>query len=164
MKVDHKIYGLIGHPVEHSLSPAMHNAAFTELGIDAGRENRLIEVWNKIDRLDADARVRLFNQADRQPDGRRPVLLSALTGEGIERLTAAIETRIGEGRVTLNLLLDPADGAGMSWLHRHTEVLSKEMRGAHLAVTARMDAAKAEQTRAKFGAAACKPVIIRESG
>jgi len=29
------IYGVIGWPIEHSLSPAMHNAAFEELGIDA---------------------------------------------------------------------------------------------------------------------------------
>jgi len=28
-------YGIIGHPVRHSLSPAMQNAAFRELGIDA---------------------------------------------------------------------------------------------------------------------------------
>ncbi len=28
-------YGLIGHPVKHSFSPAMHNAAFHALGIDA---------------------------------------------------------------------------------------------------------------------------------
>lgn len=30
-----KIYGLIGYPVKHSLSPAMHNAAFKELKINA---------------------------------------------------------------------------------------------------------------------------------
>ena len=37
-----KIYGLIGYPVKHSLSPLMHNAAFSSLKIDA--EYRLFEV------------------------------------------------------------------------------------------------------------------------
>jgi len=37
-----KIYGLIGYPVKHSLSPRMHNAAFRHLGIDA--EYKLFEV------------------------------------------------------------------------------------------------------------------------
>ena len=35
-------YGLIGHPVEHSLSPAMQMAAFKELKIDA--EYKLFDV------------------------------------------------------------------------------------------------------------------------
>jgi shikimate dehydrogenase len=39
------IYGIIGDPVEHSLSPAMHNAAFKKLGIDA--EYRKFEVKSK---------------------------------------------------------------------------------------------------------------------
>jgi shikimate dehydrogenase len=30
-----KIYGILGRPVAHSLSPAMHNAAFRKLGINA---------------------------------------------------------------------------------------------------------------------------------
>ncbi|MEW6388497.1 MAG: shikimate dehydrogenase [Thermodesulfobacteriota bacterium] len=30
-----KIYGLLGRPVSHSLSPAMHNAAFREKGVNA---------------------------------------------------------------------------------------------------------------------------------
>jgi shikimate dehydrogenase len=36
-----KIYGLIGYPVKHSLSPYMHNAAFKALGINA--EYKLFE-------------------------------------------------------------------------------------------------------------------------
>lgn len=30
-----KIYGIVGDPIAHSLSPVMHNAAFKELGMDA---------------------------------------------------------------------------------------------------------------------------------
>ena len=37
-----KIYGLVGFPVKHSLSPLMHNAAFKALGISA--EYKLFEV------------------------------------------------------------------------------------------------------------------------
>jgi len=37
-----QIYGLIGYPVKHSLSPVMHNAAFRQLNINA--EYRLFEV------------------------------------------------------------------------------------------------------------------------
>ena len=29
-----RVAGIIGWPVEHSLSPAMHNAAFAHLGLD----------------------------------------------------------------------------------------------------------------------------------
>ena len=122
-----------------------------ELGIEAD-DPRLIEVWNKIDRLDADARARLFNLADRQPEPRRPVPVSALSGEGIDRLVLAIETRLSEKRQTIELAIDPADGAGLSWLYRHSEVLSKGMRDdGRLAVTIRADADKAARVRAKFG-------------
>lgn len=38
-------YGLVGYPVKHSLSPAMQNAAFKELGIDA--EYSLFEIEPK---------------------------------------------------------------------------------------------------------------------
>ena len=36
------LYGLLGFPVKHSFSPAMHNAAFKEYGIDS--EYRLFEI------------------------------------------------------------------------------------------------------------------------
>jgi shikimate dehydrogenase len=31
----YKVYGIIGYPVSHSLSPVMHNLAFRELGVKA---------------------------------------------------------------------------------------------------------------------------------
>jgi GTPase len=124
----------------------------SQLGI-AGRDGgRLLEVWNKIDRLEGDARLRLRNHAERQEAPRRPVLVSAHSGEGLDRLAAEIERRLAAGRVTLDFVLDAADGAGLSWLHRHTEVMSKALRddGA-LAVTVRADPANAQKARAKFG-------------
>jgi GTP-binding protein HflX len=122
-----------------------------ELGIDPGDRHRVIEVWNKIDRVDAATRTRLVNVVARRPLDERPVLISAATGEGIDELAAAIEQRLSVGRVVLDLSLDPADGAGMSWLHRHTEVLGKTMgEDGRVAITVRVDRSKAEAVRAKF--------------
>lgn len=126
-----------------------------ELGIDASEDKRLIDVWNKIDRLDGEARAALSNQAERRPIDERPVLVSAVTGEGIDILNAAIEARLAQGRQVMELSLDPADGSGLSWLYRHTEVLEKDMGGdGRLHVRVRGSAEQAAQVRAKFGAAA----------
>jgi GTP-binding protein HflX len=86
------------------------------------------------------------------------VLVSALTGAGLDRLTGEIETRLAAGRVTIELILDPADGAGLSWLHRHTEVISRGMGpDGRLAVVVRADPANADRVRAKFGLAVAAP-------
>jgi GTP-binding protein HflX len=124
------------------------------LDIDPDDHQRIIEVWNKIDRLDADARAQLENVAARRDDN-RPVLTSALTSEGLDALLAAIEARLALRRVVLDLVLDPADGAGVSWLHRHSEVMAKEMRDdGWLGMTVRADATNAERIRGKFLTAA----------
>jgi GTP-binding protein HflX len=126
-----------------------------ELGIDphenAAHKRSLIEVWNKIDRLDAAERMRLQNIAERRPPRERPIPVSAITGEGIDALTAAIEARLAEDRVLIELALDAADGAGMSWLHRHTEVIAKSFDAeGRAAMTVRVAPDKAEAVRAKF--------------
>jgi GTP-binding protein HflX len=129
-------------------------AVLTALGVDPNDEARLIEVWNKIDRLDAEGRTRMQNLAERRPEGRRPVLVSAITGEGTDALVKAIEVRLGSKRVVLDLVVDPADGAGMSWLHRNTEVMEKALGDdGKMAMTVRVDPAKAGVVRAKFAEA-----------
>jgi GTP-binding protein HflX len=120
------------------------------LGIEE-KDTRVIEVWNKIDLTNGEGRVRLFNSADRQSADKPAVPASALTGEGLERLGAAIEASLSASAITLDLLLDPADGAGVSWLHRNTEVMEKAMReDGKLAMKVRADPAKAARVRAKF--------------
>jgi GTPase len=122
------------------------------LDIDPEDSHRLIEVWNKIDRLDAEGRERTANLAGRRPAERQPVLASALTGEGIDVLVETIERHLGAARVTIDLVLDAADGAGVSWLHRNTEVMTKRADDeGRMHLTVRADAATAEQVRAKFG-------------
>jgi GTP-binding protein HflX len=121
------------------------------LGIDPNEEQRLIEVWNKIDRLDAEGRGRLENLAARKPVDQRPVLVSALTGQGIDDLMTSIQQRLARRRVVLDLVVDPADGAGMSWLHRHTEVMQKSLgEDGKMAMTVRADPARTEAIKAKF--------------
>jgi GTP-binding protein HflX len=66
-------------------------------------------------------------------------------------LTGAVEARLGESRQTLHLVLDPADGAGLSWLYRHAEVLSRKMReDGQMAVDVRADAMNADMVRNKY--------------
>jgi GTPase len=145
-----------------------------QLGIDPHSQPSgkpaLIEVWNKIDRLDPEQKARLRNLAERRPMEQRPVLVSAISGEGINALDAAIETRLAAGRVLIELVLEPADGAGVSWLHRHTEVLHKaaDEKTGRVGMTVRVDPAKAEEVRARFGAcvlpAVAKTLGVRHPG
>jgi GTP-binding protein HflX len=123
-----------------------------ELDIDPDNHARLVEVWNKIDRLGGEDRLRMANAALRRDSFDRPTLTSAQTGEGLDVLLSAIETRLAAQRIVLNLVIDAADGAGISWLHRNAEVLSKDLRDdGQIAMTVRVDPSKTGTLQARFG-------------
>ena len=69
-------------------------------------------------------------------------------------LVAEIETRLAASRVTLDLVLDAADGAGVSWLHRHTEVMRKvvDEETGRIGMIVRTAPDKAKAVREKFAA------------
>ncbi len=100
-------------------------AILRDLGVDPDDHGRIIEVWNKLDIVAEDERDRLKGIAALRPAGARPVLVSALSGEGIDALKAAIENRLASDRPVFHLSLDPADGAGLHWLYREAEVLDR---------------------------------------
>ena len=125
-----------------------------QLGIDPNADGgqRIIEVWNKIDRFDAEERENLRNIAARRPPERPCFLVSAVSGEGIDELLAAIEERLAATRTTLNLSIDASDGAGISWLHRNSEVLNKELHDGRFDMTVRVDETKRDIVVNRFDA------------
>ena len=86
------------------------------LGVD--EDVALIEVWNKIDALSPETRAAL-----RRTDARRADVqaVSALTGEGLPDLIAAIDARLAEvldePRVPGTVTLPHAEGRRRAWLH-----------------------------------------------
>lgn len=128
------------------------DAVLRQLGINPADGAEIIEVWNKIDRFSPDERENLRNIASRR-DGDHPCfLVSAETGEGVDDLLAAIETRLAATRFALDLTIDASDGAGVSWLHRNAEVLRKELHDGRYAMTVRVDETKRDLVVNRFGA------------
>ena len=121
-----------------------------QLGLNPDDEDRIIEVWNKIDRFDPVERERLANVAARQPDQRRPLLVSAATGEGTAELLAAIETRLAATKRVLRVTLDTSDGEGISWLYRNTEVLTRDVDDEHVEMTVRAEESRREAILHRF--------------
>jgi GTPase len=118
------------------------DAVLRQLGIDPSENGRIIEIWNKIDRFAADEKENLRNIASRRSPEHPCYLVSAVTGEGIDELLAAIETRLAATRSTFDLSIDASDGAGISWLHRNAEVLNKELHDGRFDMTVRVDETK----------------------
>lgn len=99
--------------------------------------SRTIEVLNKADLLGGVAAV---------PARTGAVAASAITGEGLDALRAAIDARIAAGMEVADYDLAPADGARLAWLYQHGEVIERADQEAAIHVRVRLLAAD----RARF--------------
>ncbi len=79
-----------------------------------------------------------------------PLAVSAVTGEGIDRLLDAIEDRLARGRSLVELTLDHADGKGLHWLYEHAEVMSRSDLDDGLHLTVRVAADQVERVKRRF--------------
>ncbi|MBM3547340.1 MAG: GTPase HflX, partial [Alphaproteobacteria bacterium] len=109
----------IAHP-ESEAQKADVEAVLTDLGLGERLEGDVIEVWNKIDLLDAETRERVVNDSIRTSDR---VAVSALDGAGLERLFGLLDARMTAAHQVLEIDLDHADGATLAWLYRHGNVI-----------------------------------------
>jgi GTP-binding protein HflX len=98
------------------------NAVLSELGINAEEEReRLMEVWNKADLLDADGLKRATREAKRAG----AVLVSAMTGYGLNTLLAEIEKRLNHARDTIEIAVKPEEGSLSNWIYENCEVVGR---------------------------------------
>ena len=86
-----------------------------------------IELWNKIDLLDAPPAV----------DGGVPV--SAVTGQGVEDLLRAVDAELSRSQRVCEFVLPPSDGAAIAWLYRHGEVQRREDDDDRVSLTVALD-------------------------
>ena len=98
----------------------------SEIGATGGEGAPMIEAWNKVDALDAEAAATLRAEAARREDA---VVLSALTGEGVDDLRRALSERLSQGARVRTVRLSASDGAAIAWLHQNGEVLRSESSG-----------------------------------
>jgi len=97
--------------------------------LDEDWPQRTIEVLNKADLLGGAAGV----------SGREgAVVVSAITGEGLDDLRDAIDARIAAGMELADYELPPDDGARLAWLYQHGEVIGRDDGEAAIHVTVRL--------------------------
>lgn len=96
-----------------------------DLGVETGPSGKVLEVWNKIDRLDDDIRSRLIEE--NLATGHGPAIaISAATGEGVEQLLSAIEQRLGGAIRTETVDLSPAQMGLIDWIYGRSTVLDRK--------------------------------------
>ena len=108
-------------------------AVLGDLGFDEPASERLIEAMNKMDLVDPVMRSNLENQAMLNSHS---VALSAVTGEGCERLLAMIDRRLDSEARSVRLDIPLTDGKTLAWIYRHGRVLGRrdDDEVAHLSV------------------------------
>lgn len=93
-----------------------------DLGLGEVVDRGLVEALNKTDLLEEPARTEVINQAKRRPES---IPVSALTGQGVDALLACFDRLLSLGRETLDLHVPLSDGASISWLYQHGEVIAR---------------------------------------
>ncbi len=110
----------------------------SEIGALSEEGSVMIEAWNKIDALEGEGADRARAEAQRRED---VVVLSALTGEGVDTLLQCVAAKLKSGSEVRTLRLASADGETLAWLHSHGEVLDQVMEDLETRLEVRLSAA-----------------------
>jgi len=123
-----------------------------ELGMGEDSATPITEAWNKIDLLTPEDLAALEQRIARQ-DNNPPVAISAVTGQGLDRLTQRIQDQLGTALSELDLDLGFDEGATLAWLYEHGEVLDRRDGEAGIHLRVRLDARTLSQLSMRIDSA-----------
>jgi GTP-binding protein HflX len=115
----------ISHPASEAQRLDVEQV-LAEIGVAREGGSPMIEAWNKIDALAPDEAERARAEASRRED---VILISALTGEGVERLLDCASTKLREGSTLRTVTLPASAGEPIAWLHANGEIVSQQSDG-----------------------------------
>ncbi len=130
-----------------------------DLGVSAEREERLVEVHNKIDLLASETRAALRTRLAEAANG---IPVSALDGAGLVLLRDRIDSFLKRRRKTVEVALRAVDGAALAWLYRRGDVRERADEGETVRVRVALDSADAARFRSRFPAAGISSSGLRD--
>ena len=109
----------------------------------------VIEVLNKIDLLDDEAKNTLLHRSARARDC---IPISATSGLGCDILLQKLDDKLSQQDQTFNFDLDAADGAAAAWLYSHGHVLERVDEGDRSRILVTLAPADRERFEHRFNA------------
>lgn len=128
----------ISNPHHHELNDEV-DKILRELGV---ADRPVLHVYNKIDQLPASERRNLEKRAEgNSGSGDNPVLVSGLTGEGLDELLRRMDTAIPtDPLIALSLRIPLAEGRILAMIHALGRVLRSNVDASHMHMDANVPA------------------------
>jgi len=121
----------------------------SDLGVTDKQRDQMVEVWNKSDLLDEEELLQRRNLLERTDN---TIIISSLTGQGINELLDVIELNLGKRDDILTFSLPLSHGADLAWVYEHGDVLERtdSKDGTMAQLSARFPSTRIEVARKKF--------------
>jgi GTPase len=115
-------------------------AVLRDLGVMNEPITPIMEVLNKADLLPCHTGVSQY------PSNEEEILVSAITGQGIENLLKLIDGVFARSEEIIEVKLDIADGKKRAWLYEHSEIIEEKQTRGKTLIKCRIS----EQNKARF--------------
>jgi len=118
------------------------------LGLSANAVEEAIEVYNKVDLLNAENLQPLLNEAERRSN---VVCVSALEAIGVAAVLDAIETELARDDLALELSLPFDAGEALAWLYEQGAVVERQDSNSSIDLNLTLSKADADRFVKRFG-------------